>query len=132
MKGIVLRLSVLLVAVTAVVLVAVAAAPHHAAAVDFFGGLCSGAGKGTAACSGNGQDNISGTNGIILRASALISIVAGVAAVIAIMMAGFMFITAGGDSNRISTAKKTVSYAIVGLVIIVLARAIVVFVIGNI
>lgn len=106
--------------------------PQPALAVNFFGDACNGAGSGAAACSGSGADNISGTDGIILRAAALISIVAGIAAVIVIMIAGIMFITAAGDSGKISTAKNTITYAVVGLVVIVLARAIVVFVVSNV
>jgi hypothetical protein len=124
-------MSVWIVAAVGAVLLLVALAPQSAAAVEFFGGLCEGAGSGTAACSG-GNEEISGTNGIILRATELVSIIAGIAAVIIIMIAGIMFITAAGDSNKISTAKKTIVYAVVGLVVIVLARTIVTFVIGNI
>lgn len=132
MERLVSRVALWLVAAIAAVLLLVAVTPQKAAAVDFFGGLCQGAGNGTAACSGNGQDNISGTNGVILKAAGLVSIIAGIAAVIAIMIAGIMFMTAAGDSSKISTAKKTIVYAVVGLVVIVLARTIIIFVIGNI
>lgn len=124
-------LTVGLVAAFAVVMVGIFA-PQNAAAVDFFGGLCQGAGQGTAACSGDGKDNISGTDGVILKAAELVSIIAGIAAVIVIMIAAIMFITAGGDAGKISNAKKTIVYAVVGLVVIVLARTIVIFVIGNV
>lgn len=119
-------------AAVAVVLLVFASVPQPAGAVDFFGGLCGGAGKGTAACSGNGKDNISGTDGIIIRATELISIIAGIAAIITIMIAGIMFITAAGDTNKISTARRTIVYAVVGLIVIVLARTIILFVVGNI
>lgn len=126
------RLTMWLVAAIASALLLVALVPQAASAVDFFGGVCEGAGSGTAACSGDGNDNISGTDGVVLRAAELISIIAGIAAVIVIMIAGIMFITAGGDSGKIGTAKKTIVYAVVGLVVIVLARTIIIFVIGNI
>ena len=80
-------LSLGLVTAFAAVLALGIALPHKAAAVDFFGGLCSGAGRGTAACSGNGEDTISGTNGVILKVSGLLAIVAGVTAVIVLMIA---------------------------------------------
>jgi len=83
------------------------------------------------ACSGR-DDNITGTDGIILQAAGLIAIVAGVAAVMAIIVGGVMFITAAGDSSKISTAKKTIAYAVVGLIIIFLARTIVAFVVRNV
>ena len=126
------RLSLWLAAAITAALLLVALAPQAASAVDFFGGVCEGAGSGSAACSGDGKDNISGPNGVILKAAELISIIAGIAAVIVIMIAGIMFITASGDSGKISTARKTIVYAVVGLVVIVLARTIIIFVIGNV
>lgn len=126
------RLTLWLAAAIAAALLLVVLVPQVASAVDFFGGVCEGAGSGSAACSGDGDDNISGTDGVVLKAAELISIIAGIAAVIVIMIAGFMFITAGGDSGKISTAKKTIVYAVIGLVVIVLARTIIIFVIGNI
>src|SRR6185369_3107591 len=110
---------------------ALAAAPQVASAVDFFGGACQGAGANSAACSGGG-DTITGTNGIILRAAALISILASVAAVIGLMIAGIMFITANGDSSKLSNAKQMIIYIVVGLLVIFAARAIVVFIINNV
>lgn len=132
MKKRMLNITLWVGGIVAAVILAVSAAPQTALAVDFFGGACSGAGSGSAACSGNGSDTITGTNGIILKAASLMSIIAGIAAVLVIMISGFLFITAGGDSNKISTAKNSLIYAIVGLVVIVLARAIVIFVVSRV
>jgi hypothetical protein len=101
-------------------------------AINLFGDVCKGAGSGSAACSGNGKDTISGSNGVILRAANLLSIIAGVAAVIMIMIGGFMMITGAGDSSRIGTGRKTIIYAIVGIIVIVLARTIVAFVVTRV
>ena len=54
-----------------------------------------------------------------------LSIVAGVAAVIVVLLAGFKYITAAGDSGKITSAKNTLVYAIIGLVIAALAQVIV-------
>lgn len=110
---------------------AFATVPQIASAVDFFGGACQGAAADSAACSGNG-DTITGTNGIILRAAGLLSVLAAVAAVIGIMIAAIMFITANGDSSKISNAKQMIIYIVVGLLVIFAARAIVVFVVNNV
>lgn len=128
-----IRLAVVAVSSLAIVM---AFGAQPALAVDFFPGsnpddVCSGAAADSAACSGTGDDILTGNDGVILRAAELIAIVAGIAAVITIIIAGIMFITASGDANKISTAKKTVIYAVVGLLVIVLARAIVIFVVGN-
>lgn len=53
---------------------------------------------------------------------------AGLLAVAAIIIAGIMLILSMGDEGRKDTAKKTIIYAIVGLVVIILASSIVRFV----
>lgn len=45
--------------------------------------------------------------------------------------AGFRWMTAGGNEDAISTAKKTLTAAVIGLVIILLAYSITNFVIGS-
>lgn len=60
------------------------------------------------------------------------SFVVGIAAVIMIMVGGFKYITSQGDANSISSAKNTILYAIVGLVIVAFAQVIVRYVIGRV
>lgn len=55
----------------------------------------------------------------------------GAIAVIVIIVAGFRFVVAGGDSNTISQAKNTIIYALVGLIVAFAAFAIVNFVAGQ-
>ena len=52
----------------------------------------------------------------------------GLIAVIMIIYGGFMWLTAAGNEERISKAKQIISAAIIGLVIILLAAAIVYFI----
>ncbi len=58
--------------------------------------------------------------------------VAGVAAVIAIVIGGIMYITSAGDEKRVQSAKNTILYAVVGMIIALLAWGIASFVITNI
>lgn len=53
-------------------------------------------------------------------------------AVVMIVFAGFKYITAAGDENKITSATKTLTYAIVGLVVCFIAVLIVNFVIAEI
>jgi hypothetical protein len=48
-----------------------------------------------------------------------------------IIYGGFRYITSGGDSGRVGSAKNTLIYAIVGLIIVALAQLIVNFVITQ-
>lgn len=51
--------------------------------------------------------------------------------VLIIVIAGLNFVTAGGDPAKVAKARSTIIYALVGLVVAVVADAIVVFVIGR-
>ncbi|QQS65275.1 hypothetical protein IPO96_01845 [Candidatus Saccharibacteria bacterium] len=61
----------------------------------------------------------------------LFSVVVGVVAVIMIIFAGFKYITSGGDSGKVTSAKNTIVYAAIGLVVVALAQFIVKFVLGK-
>lgn len=51
-------------------------------------------------------------------------------AVIMIIIGGFQWMTAGGNEEKVDKAKKLISAAVIGLIIVLLAWAIVIFVIG--
>jgi len=89
-------------------------------------------------CGGIGAANGSGgctsdvsLNTVIRNIINIFSIIIGIAAVIMIMVSGFRYITAGGDSGNIGTAKNTLIYAIVGLVVAALSQFIVRFVLDK-
>jgi hypothetical protein len=60
-----------------------------------------------------------------------IFVLAGAIAVLVITIAGFNFITSQGEPQKIASARMTILYAVVGLVISVFAFTIVKFVLGN-
>lgn len=53
-------------------------------------------------------------------------------AVIFLIIAGYSYMTAGGDEEKVANAGKTITAAIIGLVIIFIARILVQFVINII
>ncbi len=57
--------------------------------------------------------------------------IAGVAAVIAIVMGGFWYITANGDASKVQRGKNAIIYASVGLLVILFAFGITGFVAGR-
>lgn len=61
----------------------------------------------------------------------IISIVVGVVAVIMIIWGGLKYITSGGESGKITSAKNTIIYALIGLVVVALAQFIVHFVLAK-
>ena len=61
----------------------------------------------------------------------ILSIVVGIAAVIMIIVSGMKYITSGGDSGKVSSAKSTLIYAIIGLIIAALAQFLVHYVLTQ-
>lgn len=57
--------------------------------------------------------------------------VLGIVAVMVIIIGGINYMTSSGDAGKVKKAKDTILYGVIGLVICVLAFAIVNFVIGN-
>ena len=56
----------------------------------------------------------------------------GILAVIMLIWGGIRYVLSGGDSGAVSSAKKTILYAVVGVIVAILAYAIVNFVITTI
>ena len=54
--------------------------------------------------------------------------ISSIVAVIFIIYGGISFITSSGDPNKIKRAKDTITYAVIGLIIVALAEAIILFV----
>lgn len=52
-------------------------------------------------------------------------ILSAVVAVILIMYAGYQFVTSSGDKEKVDGARKRITYAIIGLVVIIFAFAII-------
>lgn len=55
----------------------------------------------------------------------------GAVAVLMIIIGGVRYVVSGGDSSAVSGAKNTILYAVIGLVVAMLAFAIVNFIIGR-
>ena len=62
----------------------------------------------------------------------IFSVVVGLVAVIMIMVGGFKYVTSGGESAQVSSAKNTILYAVVGLIVVALAQIIVRYVLNHI
>ena len=104
-------------------------------AQDIANNLCAGANLNVdSSCSqGITNEDASGRiNNLIADIINLFSLVVGVVSVIMIIVGGFRYIVSGGDSANVSSAKNTILYAIIGLVIVALAQTIVRFVLRQV
>jgi len=88
-------------------------------------------GQQSSACSTGGDDPVAGQNGVLNKVISILSIVGGIIAVIMISIGAIRFITSGGDPSAVSSAKNTIIYAAIGLVVIVLSRVIIGVIIGK-
>lgn len=118
-------------ALIALALVAPFALPATVSAADIKGNLCAGANLevGNTTCDADGAE--SKVNTTITLIIDIFSLVVGVVAVIMIIIGGLKYITSSGDSNNITSAKNTILYAIIGLVVVALAQFIVKFVLTQ-
>lgn len=74
----------------------------------------------TTTCPGN---VINGVTNVVVYVS-------GVLAVIFVMVSSYMFITSGGNPEKVKKAKNVLIYTVIGMIIIVLAKLIVAYVIN--
>lgn len=89
-------------------------------------------GDGTVDNADNGESSESRLTGLVKTIVSILSIIIGIIAVIFVIIGGFNYVTSGGDSGKVNSAKNTVIYALVGLIIAALAQVIVRFVLGRI
>ena len=70
-------------------------------------------------------------NSVLSNGLDIVYFVAGIAAIIVIIIAGIMYTISGGDAGQTKAAKETILYAVVGLVVILMAFTITGFVTGR-
>lgn len=99
-----------------------AASPVFASAT---GDICNGVGATTTSGGHCGGGTGPSLGSIVHDAINIFSIIVGVTSVIMIIVGGFQYVTSQGDSGKISGAKNTIIYALVGLVIVAFSQAIV-------
>jgi len=81
---------------------------------------------------GTGKPNpIFGSGSVLSEVTAIILYIVGVLAVIMIIISGIRMVTANGDSNAFNSARTGLIYSVLGLVVAVLARAIILFIVSK-
>ena len=83
----------------------------------------------------NITEDHAGSNNLMGTINTIISVVLGVLGILAvayIIYGGFMFTTAAGDAAKTKKARETIMYGVIGLVVALLAFAIVNFVLTSV
>lgn len=89
--------------------------------------ICKGINNG-GTCTTTGTNNLGGWVKSVIN---VILYIIGAIAVLMIVIGGLRYVISGGDSSQTKSAKDTILYAVIGLVIAVMAYAIVNFVVAN-
>jgi hypothetical protein len=79
-------------------------------------------------CQGTGKNALYDLIGNVVR---LLILIIGIISVIMIVIGGFRYTTSGGDSGETKTARDTIIYAVVGLVIAIMSYSLVNFVLNQ-
>jgi hypothetical protein len=126
MKSATHLLLITLTAVLAITIISFGSQDHAAALFSgATGQACSGASlQSNGACT----DSSSSITTLIKAVILVISWIVGIVSIIMVIFGGFRYVTSGGDSAATASARNTIIYALVGLVIAVLAQTLVYFV----
>jgi len=119
-------------AATALLVPAMVPATAFAATGSLTENLCSGTNL-TLSGGGSCQDSNaeSKVNDTITLALNIFSSIVGIIAVVMIIVGGVKYITSQGESANVTSAKNTILYALVGLVVVALAQVVVRFVLNR-
>lgn len=94
---------------------------------DFSGGI----GGGANCAKGQGQsDNLFGDDGIFKTITNVLLFIIGAIAVIMLIIGGIRYVVSAGDQAAVTGAKNTILYSVVGIIVALLAYAVVNFVVA--
>lgn len=102
-----------------------------AAAVDVFNN-CTGDVANTSICKATKTDKLFGAGGLWNRILDTFTYIIGAIAVLMIIIGAFRYVTSNGEPAQLTSAKNTILYAAIGLVLAAMSNAIVNFVLTNI
>lgn len=77
------------------------------------------------------QTSLFGANGIFKKVTDVLLFIIGAVAVIMLVIGGIRYTVSGGDQTAVTAAKNTILYAIVGIIVAILAYAVIGFVTGS-
>lgn len=125
------KIKVIVLAIVLLLIIIIPSTPASALASQFQSAACQGVSQ-ISSSQNCGSANAKGVvSNLFSTATTILSMIVGAVSVIMIMFAGFKYTTAAGDANKITSAKTTLIYAIVGLIIASIAYLIASVVLGS-
>lgn len=102
--------------------------PSTAGAINLLSSACDGEAAKTAVCKSKGDDDLKTFIKDLVNS---LLYVLGAVCVIVIIIAGIFYATSSGNSAQVEKAKNTILYSVVGLIVALLAYAIINWVLGT-
>lgn len=78
-----------------------------------------------------GMDPVTSDSAAVGDILGIVYMVAGMVSVVAIILAGFWYVTSNGQADRIKRAKNAILAGVIGLVVVIMAFTITQFVLGR-
>lgn len=105
--------------------------PAHSALAASKDDVCAGVGaaSGGKGCTPTG--GVTNINTVINTGLRLFQVIVGLIAVIMMITAGLRFITSSGDPTKVASARNTILYGAVGIVVVVMSEVIIQFVLNR-
>lgn len=85
-------------------------------------------------CKSISNNNSTGNpiNNIIDSILGVITYIAGILAVILILVSGYRFVTSGGNPNAITQARQTLMYALIGIIVVAVSQSLILFIFSKV
>ena len=129
-----MRKLILALALTIVLSTGLVAGTASAAWKPFGGVQCQGSVNNSAVCQdaggASGNNPLTGDGGLLSKVTGVVALITGFAAVLVIFLAGLRLVQSSGNAEDIAGARRAIIYALVGLVVVILARTLILFVVG--
>jgi Flp pilus assembly pilin Flp len=104
----------------------------HAEVANLAGSLCGGLEfNANGQSCGNSANQNNTLNNVIGTVINVFSVIVGFISIVMIIYGGFKYVTSGGDSGKVTSAKNTILYALIGIVIVALAQVLVRYVFAK-
>ncbi len=106
-------------------------APTTTVLADSKNDVCDGVGAASGGSGCTPTDGVTDLNKVIKTAIRIFESVVGIIALIMMVTAGLRFVTSSGDSGKVTSARNTLLYAAIGIVVVALSEIIIQFVLNR-
>lgn len=103
-------------------------ATNYVSALSSSDAVCEGVNGVSGGCTKTSASSVGAT---IKNALKIMQLIAGILALFYLISAGLKFITSSGSSDGVKSARNTILYAAIGLVIVLMSQAIISFVLNR-